>query len=67
MKPRENIERPADQLIEELRKCAKDNRISCPAALAVANRLNVSPAKVGEALDWMGVKIHGCQLGCFGK
>jgi len=67
MKPRANMERPEDQLIEELKKYVRDNGISCPAALAVANRLNVSPAKVGEALDWMGVKIHGCQLGCFGK
>ena len=37
----------------------------CKALLALAERLDVPPARVGQACNEMGIKIHGCQLGCF--
>jgi hypothetical protein len=55
-----------DQLEKILLDKQKDMRITCPVALAIAKELGVSPAKVGEALDRIGVKVTSCQLGCFG-
>ena len=44
---------------------AKDGKIDCPQALAIARKLNVTPREVGKAIDGLGIKIHNCQLGCF--
>ncbi|HHW54545.1 MAG: hypothetical protein WAQ41_07825 [bacterium] len=54
-------------LLQELAALAPDKRLSCPQALALANRLGVAPIKVGRAADQLGIKIVGCQLGCFGE
>lgn len=54
-------------LLQELAALASDKRISCPEALALADRLGVSPITVGQAANQLGIKIINCQLGCFGK
>lgn len=43
----------------------KDGRISCKKALELAAVLGVKPSEVGAYLDDAGVKVKGCQLGCF--
>ena len=48
-----------------LRKRAKDGRISCRNALAIAKETGTPPAKVGAMLNDLGIKIAKCQLGCF--
>jgi len=53
-------------LEEALRRRAPGGRISCAAALAVADRLCLPPLEVGRACDRLGLKIVSCQLGCFG-
>ena len=53
-------------LERELRAAARDGRIACAAALAVAGRLSLSPRLIGAACNRLGLKIHSCQLGCFG-
>lgn len=53
------------KLEEAIREAAPDNRLSCTAARAVASELGVAVADVGDAADRLGVKIHGCELGCF--
>lgn len=44
---------------------AAGGRLSCPKALAIAAEMHCAPAVVGELCNEMGVKIAGCQLGCF--
>ena len=56
--------------MEELTRAIKEkvqdgNRMSCSVALKIAEELKVSPAKVGEELNNLKIKIVGCQLGCF--
>ena len=51
----------------ELLKVAKDKRIPCVKALALAKRLKVKPIEIGRTANEMGIKITNCQLGCFGR
>lgn len=52
---------------KELLKVAKDKRIPCVKALALAKRLKVKPIEIGKAGNELGIKITDCQLGCFGR
>lgn len=40
-------------------------RLTCEQALALANELEVPPARIGDLCDQRGIKIRGCQLNCF--
>ncbi len=53
------------KLLEAVKSAAKCSRLSCREALDLAARLGISPALIGRAADELGVKITGCQLGCF--
>jgi len=55
------------QIAQAVQGAAKDGRISCKAALTIAERLGVTPAEVGRAVNAAGIKIVNCQLGCFGR
>jgi len=39
--------------------------IRCPVALAMASRLGIATKDMGRLLDHLGIKVRGCQLGCF--
>lgn len=52
-------------LSDEVKASAANGRISCAAALEIAKRLRLSRKKVGDATNKLGVKLTGCQLGCF--
>jgi hypothetical protein len=54
-----------DALEEEILRFSKDGGINCAQALAIAQKLKVAPARVGNKIDELGIKIHNCQLGCF--
>lgn len=54
------------QLIEVLKQKAGDEkRLPCAEAFRVAHDLEVPVAQVGQACNDIGIKIMGCQLGCF--
>jgi hypothetical protein len=55
----------AMKLEDSIRKAAKEGRISCASAFKIAAAAGMSPAEVGKVIEKMGVKIVGCQLGCF--
>lgn len=50
----------------ELKKRAKNGRISCKAAHEAAVGAKVSPHVIGQTLDLLELRINGCQLGLFG-
>ncbi|MGE5484138.1 MAG: hypothetical protein ACM3X4_03845 [Ignavibacteriales bacterium] len=54
-----------DRIIEAVKSAARDGRLPCKEAFGLAAALGVAPALVGRAADVLGVKISGCQLGCF--
>ena len=53
------------ELEAEIRSRAKDNKITCPEMFAIAEKLGLPRAAVGQAANSLKVKIHNCQLGCF--
>jgi hypothetical protein len=55
-----------ERLAAALKEKIKDGHISCAAAHGVAQRLECSPADIGQALDLMEVRLSRCQLGLFG-
>lgn len=44
---------------------AKDGRLACREAFALADQLGIAPGLIGRAANAVQVKIAGCQLGCF--
>jgi hypothetical protein len=52
--------------IEKLvRGAAKDNRILCSGALAIAKSLGIPSREVGRIANELNIKISKCQHGCF--
>ncbi len=53
------------ELQQKIQEIKKDNAITCKQALTLANQRGISPAKVGDICNELGIKINNCQLGCF--
>jgi hypothetical protein len=43
-----------------------DGKITCSAVHKTANKLSISPAEVGVAIDLLEMRIVKCQMGLFG-
>lgn len=52
-------------LLEKVKEASIDGTISCPVARGLAEELGLPAKRIGEAADALGVKIFGCELGCF--
>lgn len=66
LQPREQREDPeAGALDSVLLAEAPGGRIACAAVFRVAAAQGVPVAAVGRAVQRLGLKITGCQLGCF--
>ena len=55
-----------ESIKQKVQELAKDGRLTCAEAIAMANREGVPPIAIGRAADAAKVKIVACQLGCFG-
>jgi hypothetical protein len=55
----------ASELENKISESLVNGKLSCPAAFKIAKDLKVSPKDIGDACNKTGVKISGCQLGCF--
>jgi molybdate transport system regulatory protein len=54
------------RLIETLKTRSGDEKqLPCAAAFKIARDLDVPTAEVGRMCNELGIKIVGCQLGCF--
>jgi hypothetical protein len=54
------------RLIETLKaKAGDDKHLPCATAFKVAHDLDVPLAEVGRTCNELGIKVVGCQLGCF--
>lgn len=53
------------ELEKRLSNAAKDGRVLCSGALAIAKSLEISPGEVGRIANRLNIKISKCQLGCF--
>lgn len=56
---------PTKELVQAVRDKAVDGRITCPVLRKLAEETGVPYKVAGEAADEAGVRIKGCDLGCF--
>jgi hypothetical protein len=54
-----------EKMMLALREASPAGRISCEEARSLAEELALPYALLGEAANELGIKIFGCQLGCF--
>jgi hypothetical protein len=50
---------------KEIEQAAKDGRLTCHEARALAERLGVGYSVIGKACNELNIKIRACELGCF--
>jgi hypothetical protein len=55
----------APEVLEAVKKAAKEGRISCTAARKLAEELKVPVRAIGDAANELSIKIKSCELGCF--
>jgi hypothetical protein len=44
---------------------ARSGRIACASLFRIALEQGVPPAAAGRAVQRLGIKVTGCQMGCF--
>ena len=55
-----------DQMLEDALKASLVNgKLPCVAAFEISRKLKNSTKEIGIMANKLGVKISGCQLGCF--
>ena len=54
-----------EELKERIRTAAPEGKISCAAAMRLAEELVISRKDMGKILNELKIKIGQCQLGCF--
>jgi hypothetical protein len=55
----------ANKIEEILKEMGITTEIRCPEAFRIAEEHGISRADLGAYCNEHGVKIRGCQLGCF--
>jgi len=53
------------ELIEKIKEQCQSGKVSCTEARKLAVDLDVELSKMGGLCDEAGIKIYGCELGCF--
>ncbi|HUO77928.1 MAG TPA: hypothetical protein VMU21_10170 [Thermodesulfovibrionales bacterium] len=54
-----------DKIRASLNERSENGRIPCPVARTIAEELKVDYQEVGRTANELGIKITGCELGCF--
>ena len=54
-----------EELKAKIRAAAPEGKISCAAAMRLAEELVISRQDLGKLLNELKIKISQCQLGCF--
>ena len=52
-------------LEEDLRESLVDGKLLCPVAFKLSEKHGVKPRVLGDMANRLGIKMAGCQLGCF--
>jgi len=53
------------EIAKAIHEATPNNSITCEEAHRLAHSLGISFKQMGEAASSLGIKIYGCQLGCF--
>jgi len=58
--------KPDENILNRVKGAAHDGTITCAAAHQIADALKVPPAEIGFTIDYLEIRLRGCQLGLFG-
>jgi hypothetical protein len=62
MKSQEELTRA---VLERSREMKGRRTLTCAQALSLAAELGVKPVRIGRICNQQGIRLGGCQLGCF--
>ena len=51
---------------DRIKQNAVNGEVACAVAFQIVDQLNITPAKVGKAIDLLDYRIIKCQMGLFG-
>jgi hypothetical protein len=54
-----------DQVIEAIKKKAKEDRIPCAVCFQIAEEYGIPKREIGQLVNELGIKVIQCQLGMF--
>jgi hypothetical protein len=54
-----------DQVIEVIKKKAKEDRIPCAVCFQIAEEYGIPKREIGQLVNELGIKVIQCQLGMF--
>jgi hypothetical protein len=54
-----------DKIAQAFTREGIEKTITCPEAFSMAERYRISKKEISEYCNAHGIKIRGCQLGCF--
>jgi hypothetical protein len=54
-----------DNIVQAFSSAGIDKTITCPEAFSLAQRYTISKKEISDYCNSHGIKIRGCQLGCF--
>jgi hypothetical protein len=56
---------PSPEVAAGLSELGAARNLTCATVFELADRLKTTPMRVSEAANILGLKVYGCQLGCF--
>ena len=55
----------SDKIAQAFQSAGIEKSITCPEAFSIAAKFKISKKDIAEYCNANGIKIRGCQLGCF--
>jgi hypothetical protein len=54
-----------EKIAQAFQSAGIEKTITCPEAFSIAAKFHISKKEISEYCNANGIKIRGCQLGCF--
>ncbi|HUT39628.1 MAG TPA: hypothetical protein VMW77_10040 [Methanoregula sp.] len=54
-----------DKIAQAFKSAEIEKTITCPEAFSIAAKFGIPKKEISEYCNTHGIKIRGCQLGCF--
>ncbi len=54
-----------EDVLKKMQEAAPNGKLSCAEAREIMQEFNVPHGQMGDLCDEVGIKIYGCELGCF--
>jgi len=58
--------KPREEIVSAVAEKAEDGQLSCASAHSISESMGARPEEIGNAADFLDVRITKCQLGLFG-